>query len=246
MESLTEHILLLDRDGNLTTRLYLRQKHDSPFGVVRSIASEAGNRVNFWSNSSLLYPPLSSPLSSSQLLTSAGLDGMLFQPSASDPDESIDGTLMVHSGYWKGAKIQFALTLPYSIFGLSLRVITSNTFHPLVSPEDGSIASLHTTKSPSTTSNLVPLAHALHRIFTAPLAQVVGSADQVLNQEAATLFQDDKEAFAKRIKATLKLVDSEAPHSPFSVVAVDSWTPEHEDTLTKLKAEIAATGGSRD
>lgn len=202
--------------------------------------------MNLFSNSSLLCSPRFSHTFSSQQLTSAGIDGILFQPSVSDPEECIDGTLLVHSGYWKGAKIQFTLTLPHSLFGISIRVITSNTFHPLVSPEDGSITSLHTTKTPSTSSSLVPLAHTLHRIFTAPLAQVVGSADSILNQEAATLFQDDKEAFAKQIKASLKLIENEAIYSPFSVITADSWTPEHENTLTKLRSEIAATGGSRD
>lgn len=172
----------------------------------------------------------------SQHLSSAKFDGILVHPSFSDVNDNIDGTLIVHSGYWTGAKIHFTLTLPYSSSGASLRVNTQNIFHPLVSPQNGSISQLHSQQTVETNSKLVPLVYTLHRIFNAPLAQSIGSAHEVLNQEAAQLFQDDKEAFAKRIKEILKSIDQTVTPSPYSVSMPETWTSEHEELLYKLKA----------
>lgn len=170
----------------------------------------------------------------SQQLCKLDLEGLLIYPSYSDVMKSIDGTLLVHSGFWAGTKISFSLDLPIDDRPASIRVTTRNIFHPLISPTDGSIAILHSTQRPQNASTLCPLVFSLHRMFYAPLAEVIGSCKHVLNEEAALLFKEDKEGFSRQLKQNLNFVTDLDSASPYRVKAVDSWTPELQTLLDKL------------
>jgi len=73
-------------------------------------------------------------------------------------------------------------------------------------------------------------------MFYSPLAEVIGSTDKVLNEEAASLFQEDKEGFSRRIKQDLSFIADLDCASPYRVQTVDTWTPELQALLDKLKS----------
>ena len=71
-------------------------------------------------------------------------------------------------------------------------------------------------------------------MFYAPLAEVIGSAMHVLNEEAAELFQEDKAGFSRQIKQHSNSIADLDSASPYRVKTVDSWTPELQTLLDKL------------
>jgi ubiquitin-protein ligase len=148
--------------------------------------------------------------------------------------KSIDGTLLVHSGFWRGTKIHFSLTLPQDDIEASLLVTTRNIFHPSISPFDGSISTLLSSQNHQTASQLSSLLSSLHRIFYAPLAQVISSSETILNHEAATMFQDDKEGFARQVKQNLDFMNDLDSTSPYCIENVESWTPELQTLMDRL------------
>jgi ubiquitin-protein ligase len=160
---------------------------------------------------------------------------MLFFPSSTNILHEIDGSLLVHSGFWKGAKLSFSFVLSSGDPSSNTPYVRLNNpalFHPLVCSTEGTIATFKTAST--NPSQLAPLAQALHRLFYSPLAQVIGACDKVLNEEAAILFQEDKEAFAGRVKKNLENLALPASPSPYLIQTPQEWTPHLQDTLERI------------
>jgi ubiquitin-protein ligase len=169
-----------------------------------------------------------------QYLSNAGLEGIVVYPSHENPFSSIDGTLLVHSGFWTGSKVHFSVSLPTDGSAPSLKVSTRNLYHPLVSPNDGSIATLHSVQAAPQGSVLYPLVFTLHKLFTTPLAQLIGSCESIKDENAAQMFKEDKEGFARQIKENSQFLENIDSSSPYRIQNAGEWSIDMQNLLEEI------------
>ncbi|XP_034948261.1 protein crossbronx homolog [Chelonus insularis] len=192
-------------------------------------------------------------LSEYKLMQKQNIGGVYVIPSAQNPYNWF-GVLFVRQGMYKAAVFRFTIILPdtFPDSGCPKVVFQTKVFHPLIHNETGELNVAAGFPEWKKSNRVLELVQFITKVFNE-----VDPNMPAFNDEAANLFQNDKEEYFKRsqkcVREALDHVYDPPDTEDAHYIRFSKWDPEihepikqqiYEETKTPKKLDDAPTGSS--